>query len=143
MNETAPVETLAALCAGESFGRSGGDVHSASAAALERLGQFQSGFVNARKGIVRTWDDVAVERGDLVGITDRVENSSTWDKLEIGQKPEKVFLPLVSYVGSFDLCQFSGEPLPHLAGMGFHGNILNCFAGHTSRRKSVREDCRY
>ena len=79
---------------------------------------------------MRTWDDVAVERGNLVRIPDRVENSSTRDKLEIGSKARESFSPTRSrYVGHFDLCQFSGEPLPHLARMGFHGNIFTVAQG--------------
>ena len=77
MNETAPVETLAALCAGESFGRSVRDVYSASAAAFEGLRQLQSSSINARQRIVRAGDDVAVECRDLVWIPDGVEDSST------------------------------------------------------------------
>ena len=56
MNETAPVETLAALCAGESFGRRVRDVYTASAAAFEGLRQLQGGSIDARRENRGGWE---------------------------------------------------------------------------------------
>ena len=118
-------------------------IDTASAATLEGLGQLQSGFINTRKRIVRTWDDVAVERGNLVRITDRVENSSTRDKFEIGQKPEKVFLPLRLLRRAFRFVPILWRAAATSGEDGFPREYFQCCAGHTSRKISVREDCRY
>ena len=118
------------------------NIYTASAAAFEGLRQLQSSSINARKRIVRAWDDVAVKCGDLVWIPDGVKDSSTRDKPEIAQKPEKISLPLVSFLRAFDLCQFSASRF-HIWSGRFPQAHCHCFAGHTSRKRFVLEENRY
>jgi hypothetical protein len=79
----------------------GRDIYSATPAAFESLCQLQSGFINTRKRIVGAGNDVTVECRDFVWIPNGMKDPSTRDKSEIGQKPEKISLPEVSFLRAF------------------------------------------
>jgi hypothetical protein len=90
------------------------NVYSASAAAFKGLREFQSGSINAGKGIMRARDDVAVECGDFIWISNSVKDPSTRDKSKIAQKPQEISVPLFSCLRPLYRGHYSRQTPPHL-----------------------------